>query len=81
MSKVVEVILADSEFQGIKKLARSQNVSIAEWVRVTLNLALRRESAIEIRRKLAVVHAAARYDYPTGDMVRVLRDIEKGYGS
>jgi hypothetical protein len=81
MSKVVEVALTDSEFQKIKKLAHSENVSIAEWVRVALNLALQRESAIEIGRKLEVVHAAAQYDYPIGDMVCVLRNIEKGYGS
>jgi hypothetical protein len=81
MSKVVQVILSDSEFQEITKSVQSQNLSITEWMRVVLGLSHQHESAIEIGRKLAVNRAAAQYDYPTGDLVCVLSEIERGYGN
>ena len=81
MSKLVQVTLSDSEFQEIAKLAQSQNLSVADWMRVVISLSLRRESTIEIGRKLAVIRAAAQYAYPTGDMDCLLSDIEKGYGN
>jgi hypothetical protein len=56
-------------------------MSIAEWVRQALDLAQRREPAGTLGKKLEVIRAAARFDYPTADIDRMLAEIEMGYGS
>jgi hypothetical protein len=54
-------------------------MSIAEWVRQALGLARRREPLTDICKKLDVVRAAARHDFPTGEINAILEDIESGY--
>jgi hypothetical protein len=54
--------------------------SIAEWVRQALDLARRREPLGDVGKKLEVIRTAARYDYPSGDIDRMLAEIESGYG-
>jgi hypothetical protein len=41
----------------------------------------RRQPVGRVGKKLEVIRAAARLDYPTGDIDRVLAEIEMGYGS
>ena len=79
MAKRLQVILKDPEYREIQRMARSRHMSIAEWVRQALALARRREPLGDIGKKLEVIRVAARYDYPTGDMDRLLADIERGY--
>ena len=56
-------------------------MSIAEWVGEALVLARRREPVGSVGKKLEVIRAAARCDYPTADIDRMLAEIEMGYGS
>ena len=79
MAKRLQVILKDPEYREIQRMARSRHMSIAEWVRQALALARRREPLGDIGKKLGVIRVAARYDYPTGDMDRLLADIERGH--
>ena len=81
MSKQLQVILKDPEYREIKRAARSRQMSIAEWVRQALELAQRREHVGKVGKKLEVIRAAARLDYPTGDIGQMLAEIERGYGS
>ena len=81
MAKRLQVILKDPEYGEIKRAARSRQMSIAEWVRQALVLAHRREPMGRVGKKLEVIRAAARLDYPTGEIDRVLAEIEKGYGT
>ena len=81
MAKRLQVILKDPEYREIKRAARSRQMSIAEWVRQALNRAHRREPAGSVVKKLEVIRAATGHDYPTGDIDRVLAEIEMGYGS
>jgi hypothetical protein len=74
------VIVQDSEYREIQRVARSRRMSIAEWVRQALALARRGESAGPIDKKLEVIRAAARHSYPVGDITEMLAEIEKGYG-
>jgi hypothetical protein len=55
-------------------------LSIAEWVRQALELARRREPIGGAGKKLEVIRAAARHDYPVGDIDGMLAEIERGYG-
>jgi hypothetical protein len=81
MAKRLQVVLKDPEYREIKRAARCRQMSIAEWVRQALDLAHRREPVGKVGKKLEVIRAAARSDFPTGDIDRMLAEIEIGYGS
>jgi hypothetical protein len=81
MAKRLQVILKDPEYRALKRAARSRQMSIAEWVRQALYFAHRREPVGSVGKKLEVIRAAARLDYPTADIDRMLVEIETGYGS
>ncbi len=81
MAKRLQVILQDPEYREIQRMARSRRLSLAEWVRQALALARRREPLGDVGKKLDVIRAAARHDYPVSDISRMLAEIEKGYAS
>ena len=81
MAKRLQVILQDPEYREIKRAARSRQMSIAEWVRQELARAHRREPVGKVGKKLEVIRAAARGDYPTVDIDHMLAEIERGYGT
>lgn len=81
MAKRIQVILRDSEYREIRKMARSRRMSLEEWARQALNLARRREPLGDAGKKLEVIRAAARHRYPTGDSASMLAEIERGYVS
>jgi hypothetical protein len=60
-------------------MSRAQHTSIAEWVRWALAIARRREPIGGIGKKLEVIRAAARHEYPVSDISGMLAEIEKGY--
>ena len=63
----------------IPDAAPDVNVSIAEWVRQALELARRREPSSAMGKKLDAVRAAARHNFPSGDIESMLAEIESGY--
>jgi hypothetical protein len=79
MAKRLQVILQDPDYREIQRMARSRQMSIAEWVRQALALARRREPLGSLGKKLEVIRAAARYDYPVSDIDGMLAEIERGY--
>ena len=79
MSKRLQVLLEESELREIQRLARSQKLTVAEWVRQALRAARRREPRRDMGKKLEVVRAASRHAYPTSDIDRMLAEIEQGY--
>lgn len=79
MAKRLQVLLEEAEFQEIRRTARRQRLTVAEWVRQALRRARREESAIDPARKLAAVREAARSAYPTADIGPMLEEIERGY--
>lgn len=81
MAKRLQVILRDPEYREIQRMARSRHMSIAEWVRQALDLARRREPITDVGKKLEIIRAAVRHDYPSGDIEDMLAEIESGYGS
>ncbi len=80
MAKRLQVIIQDSEYRDIQRAARLRRMSIAEWVRQALVQARRREPSREVASKLEVIRSAARMDFPTADIDRMLEEIERGYG-
>jgi len=81
MSKRLQVILEDPEYREIQRVARSRHMSIAEWVRQALQAARRQEPMGSIANKLAALRVAAQYEFPAGDINRMLAEIEAGYGN
>jgi len=79
MSKRLQVLLKDPEYREIQRAARSRNMSVAEWVRQALILVRRSEPSGNVGKKLEAIRAAARLEYPTADIDRMLAEIERGY--
>jgi hypothetical protein len=78
MVKRLQVILQDPEYREIQQAARSRQMSIAEWVRQALAHARRREALGDVSKKLEIVRAAAKHEFPTGDIGSMLSEIEHG---
>jgi hypothetical protein len=76
MAKRLQVILQDPEYREIQRMARSRQMSIAEWVRQALANARRREPVGDVGKKLEAIRAAARHESPTGDIATMLAEIE-----
>lgn len=81
VSWVPRLILKDPEYRELQRAARSRHMSIAEWVRRAIESARRSEPQGSVAKKLGIIRAAVRLEYPTGDIDRMLADIEMGYGS
>lgn len=81
MSKRLQVLLGEAELREIQRIARQQQMTVAEWVRRALRTARRAEPSRAADRKVAVVRAASRHEFPTANIDRMLAEIERGYGS
>jgi hypothetical protein len=81
VAKRLQVILKDTEYREIRRAARSRRMSIAEWVRQALDLACHREPGVGVGKKLEVIREAARHDFPSADIDRMLAEIESGYSA
>lgn len=81
MVKRLQVILQDPDYRKIQRMARSRRMSIAAWVRQALELARRREPIVDVGKKLEIIRAAARHDFPSCDIETMLAEIQSGYGS
>ena len=81
MTKRLQVIIQDPEYRDIQRAARLRRMTIAEWVRQALVQARKTEPSREVASKLEVIRAAARMDFPTADIDRMLEEIERGYES
>jgi hypothetical protein len=79
MSKRLQVILNDTEWREVQRASRAQRLTVAAWVRDALRAARRREPLGDAAKKLEVVRAAARHEFPTADIEQMQAEIEQGY--
>ncbi len=79
MSTRLQVVIDEAEVCHYRRLATRDGLTLSEWVRQKLRRAVRAEPSGSKDRKLAAIRAAARHDFPTGDIDRMLREIESGY--
>jgi predicted 2-oxoglutarate/Fe(II)-dependent dioxygenase YbiX len=79
MSKRLQVLLDEAELREIRRIARAQRMTVAEWVRQALRAASRREPLGDAGKKIESIRAASRHAFPTADIDQMLRDIERGY--
>ncbi len=78
MTQRLQVLLDDSEFDEIRRIAQRHHMTVAEWVRQALRAARRDEPGAEPQRKLLVLRETARHAYPTADIDQMLSEIEGG---
>jgi len=81
MSKRLQVVLGDEEFERLRRAAEDEGVTVSAWVRKALRRAGAERAGGDRARKLAAVRAAARHEFPTADIDEMLADIERGYGT
>jgi len=79
MSKRLQVVLDDEEYGRIERFARRERMTVSEWVRRALRQAGEAQPSADAGRKLAVVRAAVRHEFPTADVEQMIREIEQGY--
>ena len=79
MAKRLQVILQDPEYREIQRMAKTRRMSLAEWVRQALDAARRQEPIGDVSKKLEAIRAAAKLEFPAGDIEDMLAEIEQGY--
>ena len=75
----LQVVKDEAEVAEYRRLAARDGLTLSEWVRQALRHAGRHKTSDGVDRKLAAIRAAARHDFPTADIDRMLREIESGY--
>ncbi len=81
MSKRLQVLINESEYAQIQQIAARKNITVAEWVRHALREAKREEPAKSGRLKLDAVRRSLQFGFPSGDIEKMLDEIESGYSS
>jgi hypothetical protein len=79
MSKRLQVILTDEEYEELRLVSSSAGVTVSEWVRQALRMMRRDRSLLESGGKIEAVRTAAKHEFPVGDIDTMLDEIESGY--
>jgi len=80
MSKRLQVLLDDTEFNEVQRAAKAQRMSVAAWVRRVLRAARLREPQGDVDAKLQVIRQASKHAFPVADIDEMNAEIEQGYG-
>ena len=75
----MQVLMDEEDFQEIQRIARTNKMSVAEWVRQTLRAARQKAPTGRMERKLDVVREASMHQFPVVDIGQMLSEIEGGY--
>ena len=81
MTKRLQVLLEEDEFDEIKAAAKLERQTVSEWVRQRLrgDRSKRPPGAYKSQEeKLRALHEASKHSYPTCDIDQMLAEIEKG---
>ena len=81
MSKRLQVLLDDKELREIQRVAKQQQLTVAEWVRQVLRSARQQIPTGDHHKKLAILRTATQHSFPTGDIDLMLQEIEQSYSS
>lgn len=79
MSKRLQVLLQPKEYKTFRQLAKETGLSLGEWVRQALRLQASGVSSKNLVHKIKNVRKASQYSFPSGEIDRMLSEIEKGY--
>jgi len=79
VTKRLQVLLEDREWRELKRSARAENTTVAEWVRRAIRHARRNTSSEDVERKRAAIETAAAHGFPAPDIRQMNEEIERGY--
>ncbi len=79
MSKRLQVLLDEEELHDIRRAARMERLTVAEWVRQALREMRRQRPQASLERKLEAIRRAYEHEAPTADIDEMLAEIELGY--
>jgi hypothetical protein len=79
MSKRLQVLLDEQEWRDLRRIAKAERLTVAEWVRQALRAARRHTPSRGVEDKLAAIRRGARESFPTADIETMLAEIERGY--
>lgn len=79
MSKRLQVLLPDQEMADIRRLARRERLTVGEWVRRVLREARDQKPSNDPEAKLKAIRRGVEFSFPTADIERMNREIERGY--
>lgn len=79
MVKRLQVLMDDDELREIRRLARGEHLTTAEWVRQRLREAREAHGRSSVESKLAAIHKAYQHQAPAPDIDQMLEEIERGY--
>ena len=78
MSKRIQIMMPDDEYQAVTDLARRQGKPLSRVVRDSLRRTAAEEPRPPPEERIAAVLRYARFAGPTGDIDRLLSEIERG---
>ncbi len=79
MSKRLQVLLPEEQYEELRRIASVEGVTVAAWVRGVLEQACREKPYSRVEEKLAAVREAVTHTYPTADIDGMLDEIAAGY--
>ena len=81
VSKRLQVLMPDDEFDALRSLAEAHGVRISEFVRTALRQAAAGRSSSDPDARIAAIRRASAFQFPAPDIDEMLREIEAGYGA
>ncbi len=78
MSRRLQVVMSDEEYQAVAKAATRRGIPIAELVRDSLRRTLPDDDVPPAEERIAAILQFARFAGPTGDIDQILSEIEAG---
>jgi hypothetical protein len=79
MSKRLQVVVDESEFQGFEESAKALGLTLSGWVRQALRAAEREVAIGDVEVKLAAIRGAFQHSFPAAGIDAMLSEIEQGY--
>lgn len=80
MTKRLQVLFEDDEYEAIQLTAKKERVTVAEWVRQALRNAQKKRS-LSLEEKMQAISVATQNQYPTAEIDQMLTEITNGYKS
>ncbi|MBI2896712.1 MAG: hypothetical protein HYY06_24350 [Deltaproteobacteria bacterium] len=80
MSRRLQIVMPDDEYAAVVRAARLRKRPVAQLVRESLRRTLEEDRERPADERIAAVLRFARYSGPTGDIDRMLAEIESGRG-
>jgi len=79
MTKRLQILLSEAEFEQLRVTARTNDVSVGEWVRQAIRRSFGEPLIRPKQAKLVAVREALAHYAPTADIDQMNAEIEEGY--